>query len=133
MKNSIKLRLLNLRGVWKVIFCICKEVPSMDATSFLVCAPWARSNGCKSRTCPEGGKCIAEQQGSIARWNLKEAVSKSLVRRTEITYKARLREISWLKATKSNNYHLCSSRVNVADIWRERACTLSVEVSQRFH
>ena len=27
------------------------------------------------------------------RWNLKEAVSKSLVRRTEITYKARLREI----------------------------------------
>ena len=43
------------------------------------------------------------------------------------------REISWLKATKSNNYHLCSSRVNVADIWRERACTLSVEVSQRFH
>ena len=67
------------------------------------------------------------------RWNLKEAVSKSLVRRTEITYKARLREISWLKATKSNNYHICSSRVNVADIWRERACTLSVEVSQRFH
>ena len=36
MKNSIKLRLLNLRGVWKVIFCICNEVPSMDATSFLV-------------------------------------------------------------------------------------------------
>ena len=67
------------------------------------------------------------------RWNLKEAVSKSLVRRTEITYKARLREISWHKATKSNNYHICSSRVNVADIWRERACTLSVEVSQRFH
>ena len=64
------------------------------------------------------------------RWNLKEAVSKSLVRRTEITYKARLREISWHKATKSNNYHFCSSRVNVADIWRERACTLSVEVSQ---
>ena len=63
MKNSIKLRLLNLRGVWKVIFCICKEVPSMDATSFLVCAPWARSNGCKSRTCPDSGKCIAEQQG----------------------------------------------------------------------
>ena len=70
---------------------------------------------------------------SIVRWNLKEAVSKSLVRRTEITYKARLWEISWLKATKSNNYHFCSSRVNVADIWRERACTLSVEVSQRFH
>ncbi len=67
------------------------------------------------------------------RWNLKEAVSKSLVRRTEITYKARLREISWLKATKSYNYHICSSRVNVADIWRERARALSVEVSQRFH
>ena len=27
---------------------------------------------------------------------------------------------------KSNNYHICNSRVNVADIWRERACTLSV-------
>ena len=39
---------------------------------------------------------------SIVRWNLKEAAGKSLVRRTEITYKARLREISWLKATKSN-------------------------------
>ena len=59
--------------------------------------------------------------------------SKSPVRRTEITYKARLREISWQRTTKSNNYHFCSSRVNVADIWRERACTLSVEVSQRFH
>ena len=35
------------------------------------------------------------------RWNLKEAVSKSLVRRTEITYKARLREISWLKARRT--------------------------------
>ena len=70
---------------------------------------------------------------SIVRWNLKEAVSKSLVRRTEITYKARLREISWQNTTKSNNYHICSSRVNVAYIWRERACTLSVEVSQRFH
>ena len=30
---------------------------------FCVCAPWARSNGCKSRTCPDSGKCIAEQQG----------------------------------------------------------------------
>ena len=47
------------------------------------------------------------------RWNLKEAVGKSLVRRTEITYKARLREMSWRKATKSDNYHFCSSRVNV--------------------
>ena len=65
------------------------------------------------------------------RWNLKEAVSKSLVRRTEIAYKARLREISWPNTTKSNNYHICSSRVNAADIWSERACTLSVEVSQR--
>ena len=64
------------------------------------------------------------------RWNLKEAVSKPLVRRTEITYKAVLREISWPKATKSNNYHFCSNRVDVADMWRERASTLSVEVSQ---
>ena len=64
------------------------------------------------------------------RWNLKEAVSKSLVRRTEITYKARLRGTSWQKATKSNNYHLSSSKVNAADIWRERVCTLIGEVSQ---
>ena len=28
----------------------------------LVCAPWARSNGWKSRTRPDSGKCIAEQQ-----------------------------------------------------------------------
>ena len=34
---------------------------------FCVCAPWARSNGCKSRTCPESGKCIAEQQGCLSR------------------------------------------------------------------
>ena len=52
----------------------------------------------------------------IARWNLKEAVSKPLVRRTEIAYKARLREMSWQKSTKSNSYHICSSGVNAADI-----------------
>ena len=66
---------------------------------------------------------------STVRWNLKEAVSESLVRRTEIAYKARLRVISWQRTAKSNNYHVCRSRVNAADIWRERACTLSVEVS----
>ena len=33
--------------------------------SFCVCAPWARSNGCKSRTRPDSGKCIAEQQGCV--------------------------------------------------------------------
>ena len=32
------------------------------AEPFLVCAPWAHSNGCKSRTRPDSGKCIAEQQ-----------------------------------------------------------------------
>ena len=64
------------------------------------------------------------------RWNLKEAVSKSLVRRTEITYKARLREISWLETTKSDNYRICRNKVNAADIWRERVCTLIGEVSQ---
>ena len=61
---------------------------------------------------------------STVRWNLKEAVSESLVRRTEIAYKARLRVISWQRTAKSNNYHVCRSRVNAADIWRERACTL---------
>ena len=37
------------------------------------------------------------------RRNLKEAVGKPLVRRKEITYKARLREMSRQRATKSNN------------------------------
>ena len=46
------------------------------------------------------------------RWNLKEAVGKPLVRRTEIAYKARLREMSWHKATKSDNYHISGSIVN---------------------
>ena len=64
------------------------------------------------------------------RWNLKEAVSKPLVRRTEITYKARFRQISWQNAVKSYNYPVCRNSVNVADRWRERACTLCAEVSQ---
>ena len=64
------------------------------------------------------------------RWNLKEAVGKLLVRRTEITYKARFRQISWPKAVKSDNYPVCRNSVNVADRWRERAGTLCAEVSQ---
>ena len=43
----------NRFGIFTLIF----------AMLLLVCAPWARSNGCKSRTCPGSGKCIAEQQG----------------------------------------------------------------------
>ena len=58
------------------------------------------------------------------RWNLKEAVSKSLVRRTEITYKARLRGTSWHKATKSNNYHICSSRVTMDKITNKKLFVL---------
>ena len=56
----------------------------------LVCAPWARSNGGKSRT-RLGNEEVYSRTArvSIVRWNLKEAVSKLLVRRTEITYKAR--------------------------------------------
>ena len=64
------------------------------------------------------------------RWNLKEAVGKPLVRRIEITYKARFRQISWPKAVKSDNYPVCRNSVNVADRWRERVRTLCVEVSQ---
>ena len=67
---------------------------------------------------------------STARWNLKEAVGKPLVRRTEITYKARFREISWQIAVKSDNYPVCRNSVNVADRWRERARTLCAEISQ---
>ena len=40
---------------------------SVSEFLFLVCAPWARSNGCKSRTRPDSGKCIAEQQGCPSR------------------------------------------------------------------
>ena len=64
------------------------------------------------------------------RWNLKEAVGKPLVRRTEITYKARFRQISWHETVKSDNYLFCRNNVDVADRWRERARTLCVEVSQ---
>lgn len=64
---------------------------------------------------------------------MKEAVGKPLVRETEISYKARFREISWLKAKKYNNYNICRNRIIAADICRERTCTLSVEVSQRPH
>ena len=64
------------------------------------------------------------------RWNLKEAVGKPLVRRREITYKARFRQISWPVTVKSDNYPVCRNSVNVADRWGERACTLCAEVSQ---
>ena len=46
-----------------------------------------------------------------------------------------LKELEEIAAVihKANTCLLYTSRVNAADIWRERACTLSVEVSQRFH
>ena len=52
-----------------VAFPICTlaiafaNLVGMGGAPLFVCAPWARSNGCKSRTCPDSGKCIAEQQG----------------------------------------------------------------------
>ena len=42
-----------------------KREAARKGNLFFVCAPWARSNGCKSRTCPGSGKCIAEQQGCL--------------------------------------------------------------------
>ena len=46
---------------------ICKKVGKSELAAaialYLVCAPWARSKGCKSQTRPDNGKCIAEQQG----------------------------------------------------------------------
>ena len=38
-------------------------IATPQLAALFVCAPWARSNGCKSRTRPDSGKCIAEQQG----------------------------------------------------------------------
>ena len=50
------------------IFCFKKDFWKLiPEVLFCVCAPWARSNGCKSRTCPDSGKCIAEQQGCLSR------------------------------------------------------------------
>lgn len=51
---------------------------------FFVCAPWARSSGCKSRT-RLGNEEVYSRTArvSIVKWNLKEAVSKLLVRRTK--------------------------------------------------
>ena len=40
------------------------------------------------------------------RWNLKEAVSKSLFQQTEIEYKAKLREVSWHKHQVNSNSKL---------------------------
>lgn len=39
------------------------QSPDPPFLVFLVCAPWARSSGCKSRIRPGSGKYIAEQQG----------------------------------------------------------------------
>ena len=35
------------------------EKRNREIGSFFVCAPWARSNGCKSRTRPDSGKRVA--------------------------------------------------------------------------
>ena len=74
---------------------------SLYGRAFLVCAPWVRSNGWKSRT-RLGNEEVYSRTArvSIVRWNLKEAVSKLLVRRTEITYEARFRLVSLLNKTK---------------------------------
>ena len=68
---------------------------------FCVCAPWARSNGWESRI-RLGNKEVYSWTARvfIVRWNLKEAVSKPLARRTEITYKAGLCLVSPHKRIK---------------------------------
>ncbi len=67
---------------------------------------------------------------SIVRWNLKEAEGKSLVRRTEIAYKARFRETSWsaepiglprhgltTEPYSAEKYHRCSEDMVSMEIW----------------
>jgi hypothetical protein len=56
--------------------------------SKLVCEAWLIAIGWKSRTRLVVGSVSWTARVSIARWNLKEAVSKRLVQRTETTYKA---------------------------------------------
>ena len=51
---------------YKEDYALMKNL-GIKAYRFSVCAPWARSNGCKSRTRPDSGKCIAEQQGCPSR------------------------------------------------------------------
>ena len=43
-----------------------KNVRTPLGVLIFVCPAWANSNGCKSRTCPDSGKCIAEQQGCLS-------------------------------------------------------------------
>ena len=60
-----------------------------DSPSYPMCArQGALTRRCKSSTGPTGGTVSRTARVSIARWNLKEAAGKALVRRTEIAYKA---------------------------------------------
>lgn len=61
------------------------------------------------------------------RRNLKEAVGKPLVRRKEITYKARLREMSRQRATKSNNQEAIRIITDIREI-RKLEKKISVEI-----
>ncbi len=45
---------------------------------FGVCAPWARSNGCKFRTCPGSGKCKSRVDGFHPVRCAQQAVTKAL-------------------------------------------------------
>ena len=66
---------------------------------------------------------------SIARWNLKEAEGKTLVRRTEIRYEAAMRDEE-ANIFKVQNLHGAHSRISGGYKWG-RECALPGEISDR--
>ncbi len=90
----------------------------MRVSLFFVCAPWARSNGCKSRTHPGSGKCIAKSKGVHREVESEESwrQSSGLTNRNHIRLQSGIR---LRNKSKSNNYPELTV-VNVADGWSER-------------
>ena len=70
------------------------RVPTDESVGyFLSCArQGALSKGLKSHAGPTRGTASCTARVSIARWNLKEAGGKALVRRTETRYEANVRD-----------------------------------------
>ena len=84
----------------------------------LVCPAWVQSNGCKSRTRPDSGKCIAQGKGVH-----REVESEGSRRQTSgLTNRNHIRQQLRVRLQikpKPNNYPELIA-VNVADGWGER-------------
>jgi hypothetical protein len=95
---------------------------------FFVCArQGALSLGFKSRTGPARGTVSCTARVSIARWNLKEAGGKALVRRTGSRYEANARDE---KARIFKVQNLSGTRGRISDGHKcGRECALPGEIS----